>query len=230
MRKMITKLSGKRKKKLEALLISLGKSNLQQTIIEPYKQKKWTIITDKQEYRKKDNVLPVYPGSMPKIFAEIAPELVRAFSSENMIVVDPGCGSGILGLSLAKEKKVKFAYEIDINSRALKMTQLNFLIQKVENKLKLIEKSYFEMNKNKELINNVDILISNPPFNPELPSLPWAIHSGGGNVTGTLHFEKQVEQLDRLLKDNGIAVFYMLSLTHDSAGNHPYLVDILKEK
>ncbi len=228
--KIITTLSNERKKKAKNLLNSLGKLNLQSTIINPYRKKKWFIITDKHEYRKKNNVLPVYSGSMPKILAEIAPELVKAFSNENLVVVDPGCGSGILGLSFAKEKKVKVAYEIDINSRALTMTELNFLIQGVENKLKLIKRSYFEMEKIKELKNNINILISNPPFNPELPGLPWTIHSGGGNITGTLHFEKQIKQLDRLLKDEGVAIFYMLSPVYDTKGNNPYLVEILRRK
>lgn len=228
--RIITKLSNKRKKKAETLLISLGKLNLQSTIIKPCKKKKWLIITDKHEYRKENNVLPVYLGSMQKILAEIAPELVKVFSNGNLTIVDPGCGSGILGLSFAREKKVKVAYEIDINPRALKMTNLNFLIQGVENKLKLINKSYFEMKKIQELIEKVDIIVSNPPFNPELPGLPWAIHSGGGNVTGTLHFEKQIEQLDELLSGEGTAIFYMLSPIYDENGNYPYLIDIFKKK
>jgi len=211
--------------KFRVLVSDLRLENLQVTTINPIIGSKWFVITDKPDYASKYSVLPVYSGSMPKIFAEIVPDFIKVFPEE-INVIDLGCGSGILGLAFAREKKTRRVFALDVNSRALKITFLNFLLNGVDKKLKLMKKSYFKL-PSSLLKKKFDVLLSNPPFNPEIPGIPWAIHSSGGNITGTLHFEKQLAYLNRLVKKTGMAFFYMLSLTHDKNGNNPFLLKVL---
>jgi predicted RNA methylase len=74
----------------------------------------------------------------------------------NNIIVDAGCGNGILGIGalLLGAKKVMF---LDIDSKAIKITETNLKKLGLKN-FKLINSNIFDI----EL--TADILITNPPF------------------------------------------------------------------
>ena len=82
------------------------------------------------------------------------------FGSAKLDILDVCCGSGIMGVSLAKTINVDKVYFSDISKDAIDVCKINCLNHKVNADF------YCEDALNKTLFNNikVDVLISNPPY------------------------------------------------------------------
>ena len=74
-------------------------------------------------------------------------------------ILDVGCGYGVIGITLATNKKVTEVTMIDINHRALELAKRNAIRNKVEEKTKVIESNGFEQIKEK-----YDVVVTNPPI------------------------------------------------------------------
>lgn len=83
----------------------------------------------------------------------------------DLTIIDVCCGSGCIGISLALELKLKSAQLLDISELALNCTQENAdSFPDVNHKINLI-KADILTNSSFELINNnVDLIVSNPPY------------------------------------------------------------------
>lgn len=97
-------------------------------------------------------------------------ELLHLIINENkelsdLTIIDVCCGSGCIGISLALELKLKSAQLLDISELALNCTQENAdSFPDVNHKINLI-KADILTNSSFELINNnVDLIVSNPPY------------------------------------------------------------------
>lgn len=97
-------------------------------------------------------------------------ELLHLIINENkelsdLTIIDVCCGSGCIGISLALELKIKSAQLLDISELALNCTQENAdSFPDVNHKINLI-KADILTNSSFELINNnVDLIVSNPPY------------------------------------------------------------------
>ncbi|MCB0357243.1 MAG: peptide chain release factor N(5)-glutamine methyltransferase, partial [Bdellovibrionales bacterium] len=87
--------------------------------------------------------------------------------AKNYKIIDFGCGSGCIALSLLKEKINSTALFVDLSSAALDVARCN------AKKLDLLDRSYF-LNKSVEDITNedlkavfhssVDVVVANPPY------------------------------------------------------------------
>lgn len=82
---------------------------------------------------------------------------IKKFFTEPVDIIDLGCGSGVIGLTLEKKVSTKSVDLIDISKEALEITHKN--CEKFNSKANIIENNF---------LNNIDkkydIIISNPPY------------------------------------------------------------------
>lgn len=76
---------------------------------------------------------------------------------KNANILDLGCGSGIIGITLKKEINNINVTCTDINKKALKLTKLNS--KQLQANIIILKKNLLNKNKNK-----YDVIISNPPY------------------------------------------------------------------
>lgn len=81
----------------------------------------------------------------------------KRFFTEPVDIIDLGCGSGVIGLTLEKKISTKSVDLIDISKEALEVTHKN--CEKLFSKANLIESDMF-----KNVTKKYDIIISNPPY------------------------------------------------------------------
>ncbi len=79
------------------------------------------------------------------------------------VAVEIGCGTGVVGISLALELPRLRVYATEINSRAIGLTRHNAHVLGVEARLEVLPGSRFEPLPS-SLQGEVDLLISNPPY------------------------------------------------------------------
>ena len=82
---------------------------------------------------------------------------INKFFTEPVEIIDLGCGSGAIGLSLEKKVSTKSVDLVDISKDALEVTNKN--CGKLNSKANLIQSDFFD-NINKKY----DVIISNPPY------------------------------------------------------------------
>ena len=85
--------------------------------------------------------------------------LIRTIYSEvKGDILDVGCGYGVIGITLSRNKNVSNVTMLDINHRALELANRNAKANKANN-LKVIESDGFE-----NINNSYDTIITNPPI------------------------------------------------------------------
>ncbi len=93
---------------------------------------------------------------------ELVNWIVKDFerSPAEKVILDIGTGSGCIAVTLAKMLNNAKVTALDVSANALKVAESNAVINKVS--LQYIEGSIF--NTIKSLPNNLDIIVSNPPY------------------------------------------------------------------
>lgn len=81
----------------------------------------------------------------------------KQFFTEPVDIIDLGCGSGVIGLTLEKKLSTKSVDLIDISEKALEVSHKN--CEKLFSKANLIKSDMFE-----NVTKKYDIIISNPPY------------------------------------------------------------------
>ena len=78
---------------------------------------------------------------------------------ESAKVADVGCGYGVISIFLAK-KNLNYSFTmIDVNNRSLELSKKNIVLNKIKNKIEIIESSSFDNVK-----GTFDIVLTNPPI------------------------------------------------------------------
>ena len=114
----------------------------------------------------------------PRKETEILVELVLEELKNSKIlasqVLDLCCGSGAIGLTVAKHNKNCFVTLSDISSKAIKVSQKNQKNLNTQQNTKIIKSNLFEGLKKNE---RFDIIVSNPPYiaTDELSSLQHGV-------------------------------------------------------
>lgn len=87
--------------------------------------------------------------------------LLENFSSQKNTahVADIGCGYGVISIVLAKHNPDYSFTMVDVNNRSLELTKKNIELNRIENKVEIIESSSFDNVK-----GEFDIVLTNPPI------------------------------------------------------------------
>ncbi len=133
-------------------------------------------------------------------------EFINKYFTEPVDILDLGCGSGVIGLTLEKKVSTNSVDLVDINKDALEVTQKN--CQLLNSKAKIIESDF---------LNNVskkyDIIISNPPYiktNEEIEDIVKnnephiALYAGDDGLDC---YKKILKNVNPYLKDKSIIAF-----------------------
>ena len=78
---------------------------------------------------------------------------------ENAKVADIGCGYGVISIFLAKKYPTYKFTMVDVNNRVLELSKKNIELNKIENKVEVLESSSFD-----NVEGNFDIVLTNPPI------------------------------------------------------------------
>ncbi|MBI4698727.1 MAG: class I SAM-dependent methyltransferase [Nitrospirae bacterium] len=113
--------------------------------------------------------------------------------------IDIGTGAGVQALNVAHQ--CDEVVGVDINPRAVRFAQTNARINNITN-AKFILSNLFD-----KVSGTFDLLVSNPPFvfYPETNYDPLTYRDGFGGKLGLKITCAILEQLDRILADNGVA-------------------------
>lgn len=82
---------------------------------------------------------------------------IDKYFTEPVDIIDLGCGSGVIGLTLEKKVSTKSVDLIDISKKALEITEKN--CKNLSSKANLIESDMFS-----NIDKKYDVIISNPPY------------------------------------------------------------------
>ena len=84
-------------------------------------------------------------------------EYIKKFFTEPVDIIDLGCGSGVIGISLEKKISPNSVDLVDISKEALQVTHKN--CEKLNSKANIIHSDMFS-----NIEKKYDIIISNPPY------------------------------------------------------------------
>lgn len=172
-------------------------------------------IVRKQEFMSLDFI--VKPGVLiPRGDTEILVEetLENMKEMKNPVIVDVGCGSGAIAVSIAKYRPDALVYAIDKMDTPIRVTEINAEKNGVLDRVHSI-KSDLLSSLDKDLYNSIDVLVSNPPYIREkvIPTLmrevkdyePLVALSGGRDG---LYFYREITiQSLKFIKAGGFIAF-----------------------
>lgn len=172
-------------------------------------------IVGKQEFMSLD--LFVKPGVLiPRGDTEVLVEetLKNMNGMKNPKVVDVGCGSGAISISIAKYGLNAVVYALDIMDTPLEVTGINAEKNEVLDRIHII-KSNMLASLDKSLFKSIDVIISNPPYISEdvIPTLmkevrdfePYTALSGG--VDGLYFYREITKQSLSFIKPGGLIAY-----------------------
>lgn len=102
-----------------------------------------------------ENVL--IPRFETEELVENAINYIKKYFTEPVDIIDLGCGSGVIGLTLEKKVSTFSVDLVDISKEALEVTNKN--CEKLNSKARIIENDFLE-----GLEKKYDVIISNPPY------------------------------------------------------------------
>jgi HemK-like putative methylase len=142
--------------------------------------------------------------------------LLKNLPKKKLSVLDLGCGSGVVGISLLKYKKnINHAYFSDISTEAISITKQNLQINKIpKKKYTIVVSDLFSRLKQKKfdiIINDVSG-ISNKiaKISPWFNNVP--IESGADGTKLTINIFKN---FSKYLKKNGFLISPIISLSNE---------------
>lgn len=181
-----------------------------------------------------------------KIILDVREEREEKRLKSRKKILDLCCGSGAIGISLAKILPETNVLAVDISGKALEVAKENANKNRVQNNVKFLESNLFDEIKTGLLGNKFDIIVSNPPYIPtqNIPILqrevkeyePMLALDGGADgldfyrtivekaheflkKKGTLYLEigyDQAEDLKKMMKDSG--KYEQIEIMKDLAG------------
>ena len=125
---------------------------------------------------------------------------------ESLRILDIGIGSGCILLSILKEKKNFYGTGIDISKKCLKISKINAINLKVDQRLKLIKTDV-----DKFISSKYDLIVSNPPYivKKKLKYLDRDVvkyeptQALNGGIDGLSEIRKVINKSSELIKKKG---------------------------
>ncbi len=106
------------------------------------------------------------PRMETELLGKKALELSRQIAAENNVVnvLDICCGSGNLGIAIAKLNSKCRVYASDISNDAVQLANENINMLNLDSRIEAIQSDMFESFKSDKFYNNIDLIICNPPY------------------------------------------------------------------
>jgi len=151
-----------------------------------------------------ENVLDPRPDSEALIEM-----IIKKFTKNSSInIVEIGCGSGCLIISLLRHFENWLGLAVDISDKALVIAQKNAYNNQVLTRINFLESNLFNNFKDNQIF---DIIISNPPYIPtnDIENLQDEVRlyepriALDGGFDGLDFYHKIAEQSQKFLKNNG---------------------------
>ena len=127
-------------------------------------------------------------------------------NKDSLRILDIGTGSGCILLSILKEKRNFYGTGIDISDKCLKITKINAINLKVNQRLKLLKTDV-----DKFISSKYDLIVSNPPYiiKSKLKYLDRDVvkyeptQALNGGLDGLSEIRKVVKKSSELIKKKG---------------------------
>jgi release factor glutamine methyltransferase len=149
-----------------------------------------------------------YGVLIPRPDTEFVCEKALELIDSNSHIADICCGSGCIGLSLAKHKNVKVDL-FDISTEAIELTKRNALELCVEENISVYQRNLFD-NNFFDGCEKYDVIVSNPPYirtevlkelSPEVQKEPkWALDGGSD---GVIFYRRLIKVCPPMIKKGG---------------------------
>lgn len=126
--------------------------------------------------------------------------------AEPVDIIDLGCGSGVIGLTLEKKVSTNSVDLVDISKEALKVTHKN--CEKLNSKANIIESDFFT-----NITKKYDIVISNPPYIKEDEEIEEIVKNNEPSLAlyagadGLDCYRKILKTVKKHLKEKSIIAF-----------------------
>ncbi len=133
-------------------------------------------------------------------------EYVKKYFSEKVSIIDLGCGSGAIGITLSKKLGNVDMTLLDISKEALAVAYKNALYQEVD--AKFIESDMFD-----KVTEKYDVIISNPPYIRNDEEIEDIVKNNEpalalyGGVKGLDLYIKILQNINNYMKDRCLVAF-----------------------
>lgn len=133
-------------------------------------------------------------------------KFINKYFTEPVDIIDLGCGSGIIGLTLEKKISTKSVDLIDISDNALEVASQN--AKELNSKARLIKSDFFE-----NVEGKYDVIISNPPYIKETEEIDDIVKNNEPHLAlyagekGLNCYKKILENINPHMKDKCLIAF-----------------------
>ena len=151
-----------------------------------------------------ENVL--IPRFETEELVEQTTEYIKKFFTEPVDIIDLGCGSGVIGLTLEQKVSTNSVDLIDISEKALEVTKINK--ENLNSKANLIQSDMFE-----NITKKYDVIISNPPYIKTTEEIEDIVLNNEphlalfAGVDGLDCYKKIINNLSNHMKDKCLVAF-----------------------
>lgn len=130
---------------------------------------------------------------------------------ENDVVLDMGTGCGILGILVAKKSEKVVA--IDLNPHAIDCAKMNAKLNKVADKMNILQSDLFQTIKQNERFS---LILFNAPYLPsnQDEEKTWIGRAWAGGPTGRQLIDRFVSDAPQYLNKNGRILLVQSSLSN----------------
>jgi len=131
---------------------------------------------------------------------------IQKYFTEPVDIIDLGCGSGVIGLTLEKKVSTKTVDLIDISKEALEVAKKNG--ESLHSNANYIESDFFE-----QIQKKYDVIISNPPYIKDTEEIEEIVKENEPHLAlyagkdGLDCYEKILKNASNYMKDKCIIAF-----------------------
>ena len=131
---------------------------------------------------------------------------INKYFTEPVDIIDLGCGSGVIGLTLEQKVSTRSVDLVDISEEALKVTHKNCL--KLNSKANLILSDMFQ-----NVDKKYDVIISNPPYIKTTEEIEEIVKNNEphlalyAGIDGLDCYKKILKDIDKHMKEKCLVAF-----------------------